>query len=423
MTDASCAQLDSLASLVNEKVTAAKDPSKPYVGLEHLPSGGSSLLGTAESGQSTSTNNVFRRGDVLFGKLRPRLRKSIRVPFDGYCSTDILVLRPAADVDPSFAGFVLQSDAVFVEGIRTEEGTKMPRCSWSTLRKLRVFCPGPTQQKRIAEILSTVDEAIERTEALIAKTQQTKAGLMHDLFTRGITPDGQLRPPREEAPHLYKKSPLGWIPKEWTPHYMRDLYKEPIRDFGSFSSTNLITFLDEGIPFIKSEMIEAGKINWASVTYISPAIHVLLSKSHVRNGDILFSKIGSALGKAVVYNGDHGECNSNAAIAKISVDPKKACKHFVAYFLNHPATKQQFGKVIISLLPRINLGDISNLRLATPLIQEQEQIENRLLEIDSRLSAEEETLSKYLRIKTGLMHDLLTGRVQVGMVGSQESLT
>jgi hypothetical protein len=173
MPDVSRAQLDSLASLVNEKVTTAKDPSKPYVGLEHLPAGGSSLLGTAESRESISTNNVFRQGDVLFGKLRPRLRKSIRVPFDGYSSTDILILRPAADVDPSFAGFVLQSDAVFAEAIRTEEGTKMPRCSWSTLRKLRVFCPEPCQQERIVKILCTVDEAIDET-LLVGQTSFTE---------------------------------------------------------------------------------------------------------------------------------------------------------------------------------------------------------------------------------------------------------
>src|SRR5690606_16300351 len=125
-----------------------------------------------------------------------------------------------------FVGYLLQSDKVFHEAIRTEEGTKMPRCSWPQLGKLRVDCPAPSQQRRIAEILSTVDEAIEQTEALIAKTQQTKAGLMQDLFTRGVwtqaeldrgdhknTPaadtakPGRLRPTRLQAPDLYKESP------------------------------------------------------------------------------------------------------------------------------------------------------------------------------------------------------------------------
>ena len=68
---------------------------------------------------------------------------------------------------------------------------------------------------KIARILQTIDQAIEKTEALIEKYQQIKAGLMHDLFTRGIGADGKLRPPREQAPELYQQTPIGWIPKEW----------------------------------------------------------------------------------------------------------------------------------------------------------------------------------------------------------------
>jgi type I restriction enzyme S subunit len=79
------------------------------------------------------------------------------------------------------------------------------------------------QQQRIAEILRTVDEAIAQTEALIAKTRRIKAGLMHDLFTRGVTPDGKLRPPREEAPKLYKESPLGCVPNSWEVETLADV--------------------------------------------------------------------------------------------------------------------------------------------------------------------------------------------------------
>jgi type I restriction enzyme, S subunit len=85
----------------------------------------------------------------------------------------------------------------------------------SDIRKIKVPVPDSQVQYRIAEILSTVDETIEHTEALMAKHQQIKAGLMHDLFTRGVTPDGHVRPTRFEAPHLYKETPFGWIPKEW----------------------------------------------------------------------------------------------------------------------------------------------------------------------------------------------------------------
>lgn len=74
---------------------------------------------------------------------------------------------------------------------------------------------GENEQRRIARILQTIDRAIEKTEALIDKYHQIKAGLMHDLFTRGIGPDGQLRPSSEQAPGLYQETPIGWMPKEW----------------------------------------------------------------------------------------------------------------------------------------------------------------------------------------------------------------
>jgi type I restriction enzyme S subunit len=67
----------------------------------------------------------------------------------------------------------------------------------------------PVEQRRIAEILSTLDETIEQTEALIAKYQQIKAGLMHDLFTRGVTPDGKLRPPAPKRRTSTKNPPSG----------------------------------------------------------------------------------------------------------------------------------------------------------------------------------------------------------------------
>ncbi|MEW6406990.1 MAG: restriction endonuclease subunit S, partial [Chloroflexota bacterium] len=83
------------------------------------------------------------------------------------------------------------------------------------LAKIQIPLPGISFQRKIAAILATTDQAIEKTEALIHKYQQIKAGLMHDLFTRGLTTDGKLRLPREQAPELYQETPIGWIPKEW----------------------------------------------------------------------------------------------------------------------------------------------------------------------------------------------------------------
>ncbi|MEZ4300389.1 MAG: restriction endonuclease subunit S [Polyangiaceae bacterium] len=199
---------------MNEKVVSQKDPDRRYVGLEHLTAAASGLAGWASSSSSISTNGVFREGDTLFGKLRPNLRKCVIASFDGYCSTDILVLRPTEGTEPRFLGRVMQSEAVFGAAVRSAIGTKMPRTSWKELRNLQVHAPHPREQRRIAAILDTVDDAIRKTEQIIAKLKQVKQGLLHDLLTRGIDDNGELRDPVRH-PEQFKNSPLGKIPNEW----------------------------------------------------------------------------------------------------------------------------------------------------------------------------------------------------------------
>ena len=80
-----------------------------------------------------------------------------------------------------------------------------------------------TEQSTIAKILDTLDSQILETEAIIAKLQQVKQGLLHDLLTRGVDENGKLRPSYEDAPELYKPSELGWIPKEWNEKSLEEI--------------------------------------------------------------------------------------------------------------------------------------------------------------------------------------------------------
>jgi len=100
--------LDRLVELRSEKVATNKDPNLPYIGLEHIAQGQPRLLGSLPSSASVSINCYFSKDDILFGKLRPNLRKSVKAPFAGYCSTDILVLRARDGVLPKYAAHVFQ---------------------------------------------------------------------------------------------------------------------------------------------------------------------------------------------------------------------------------------------------------------------------------------------------------------------------
>ncbi|MBD1933342.1 MULTISPECIES: restriction endonuclease subunit S [Cyanophyceae] len=314
--------------------------------------------------------------------------------------------------DKRFLLLVMNSDMVRRNIISNATGTTVRHTSPDRILANVVPKPPIEEQSKIAEILNTIDETIAHTSSLIAKFKQMKAGLLHDLLTRGLDENGELRDAIAH-PEQFKDSPLGQIPSDWKCEKLQHLCKTPIRDFGSFSMTNLIQFLNSGIPFLKSEMVEEENLNTENLTFISLKVHNLLKKSWVYPGNILYSKIGSALGKAVLYDGHLGICNSNAAIAKIDINETIALPMYVVHILNSIEGKGRIMKSIVSLLPRINLTDIYNFELALPPISEQHRIIEILESNEKRINAEEAYCEKLKLQKQGLMHDLLTGKVRV----------
>lgn len=293
--------------------------------------------------------------------------------------------------------------------VRFIAGGTRSKLNKSELIKIPIYCPqNPVEQQKIAQILSTADIVIEKTKAAIAKYKAIKQGVLHDLFTRGIDmKTGKLRPKQEDFPDLYKESELGWIPKEWDIKKVEEIIEYPIRDFGSFSMTNLITFLEHGVLFIKTEAIQDGYIDYNKVSYISKEVHNLLHKSIVNKGDVLFTKIG-AIGRVAIYDSNE-IANSNAASAKITFKDENN-KYYLAFKLNSNRVMREFEKTIISTPPRINLGDINKMKLEIPQKNEQDKIASIIKNINKQIISEQSFLNKQLNLKSGLMAELLSGK-------------
>lgn len=417
MSETQLVSLDSLVDLVTDKVTVVKDPSKPYVGLEHIPSNGSSVLGVGSASDSISTNNVFRSGDTLFGKLRPRLRKSVRVNFDGYCSTDILVLRAKASANADFVSFVLSSDPVFAEAIRTEEGTKMPRCSWSSVRNVTVFRPtSGDAQRRIAEILTTVDEAMEQTEALVGKLEQMKAGLMHDLFTRGVTPDGHLRPTRQDAPHLYHETPLGWLPKEWEAVRMNDLLSGIDAGWSPDCIETPPPLGEWGV--LKVSAATRGVFDANESKTLPPKL-LPLPELEVKPGDVITARANGVAELVGITVQVPDGCQPRLMLSDklLRLNPNGRALHsFIAGVMSSAKTRRQLEGVMSGSSGQRNISQtqIRNLIVHQPPVTEQHQFERLMKSIRARLDTESTHLAKLRQQKQGLMQDLLTGGVRVG---------
>ena len=291
---------------------------------------------------------------------------------------------------------------------KLNEATGVPSISRDWLYKVPLGSDKFETQRRIAEILSTVDKTIEQTEALIAKYQQIKAGLMHDLFTRGVTPDGHLRPTRAQAPDLYKESPLGWLPKEWEVGELRHWLS-----YLSYGFTNPMPEADEGPYMVTAADINAGRIQYDTCrrTTRDAFDRLLTQKSRPKVCDVLLTKDGT-LGRIAVVDRPDVCINQSVAVLR-PADTRHS--QFIAAMLSAPMWQQRMlSDAGGSTIKHIYITVVDKMLVAWPSRSEEpEAISARIGDSTGMIESEKDNLIKLRQQKHGLMHDLLTGRVRV----------
>ena len=205
------------AESLNQLVTFQKG-RKVETNLFHLPGfahylGAGALSGKEDGYASTFLAVTANANDVLM--LWDGERSGlVGFNLDGVVSSTVSKLTPNGKLISALLYYLLLFNFEWIQNRRT--GTGVPHVPKDLGRILKLNYPVSADlQTKIAAVLQTTDQTIDKTKALIEKYQQIRMGLMHDLFTRGIGDDGKLRPPREQAPELYQETPFGWIPREW----------------------------------------------------------------------------------------------------------------------------------------------------------------------------------------------------------------
>jgi type I restriction enzyme S subunit len=273
------------------------------------------------------------------------------------------------------------------------------------------------QQQKIAAILTCIDTAIEKTEALIAKYQQIKAGLMHDLFTRGVTADGKLRPPREQAPELYQETPIGWIPREWEISGLRARAVPGIPHLrtGPFgSSLKGEHWVDEGHPVITIGALGEGTFIESELLYVGDVDANRLKDFQLKEGKVVFSRVAD-VGRSIVIREEQIGWIMSSNLMRISLDRKRVIPEILQQQLafDDRLKRQIKAKVNSGGRDVANSEILNQLLFVWPQYLEQEMMVERAAAIDCQLRAEEDQLKKLEKQKLGLMHDLLTGKVRV----------
>jgi type I restriction enzyme S subunit len=154
-----------------------------YVGLEHVEPKTTliSNWGSVESVSSSVT--PFEPEDTLFGRLRPYLHKVAFADFPGVCSPEILVLRSSAKCESMFLYLLCSLESTVRKCVEMSAGTRMPRTSTTDLASIEVQLPPLAEQKRIVELVSSMDEVIQSTEQAVINAKALRTGLLSDLLS------------------------------------------------------------------------------------------------------------------------------------------------------------------------------------------------------------------------------------------------
>jgi len=333
------------------------------------------------------------------------------------CGYHLALIRPKRDkIDPAYLSKQLGSNQSAKYFSRLANGSTRYGLSSSAIASIKIPLAPLVEQCRLADVLSTLDKAIEKTETLIAKYQQIKSGLMHDLFTRGVTSDGKLRLPREQAPELYQATPIGWIPKEWDCRKLGKILHESggYLQTGPFGSQlHAHEYTHDGIPVVMPQDIEDGKIFTNTIARIPESRSKFLARHRVKLGDIIIARRGELSRAAAISQREIGwVCGTGCFLLRLS--SSKLDPYFFSCAYRHDIIQRQIeGLAVGSTMPSLNNSVMRSLYFPYLTENEQHRISDRLETQDKTLLSLNTENEKLEKQKAGLMHDLLTGRVRV----------
>lgn len=313
------------------------------------------------------------------------------------------VLQPKKNIDIGYLCEVLE--AFNYKNIAS--GSAQPKITQGALNQISLLFPPLPEQQKIAAILTSVDEVIEKTQAQINKLKDLKTGMMQELLTRGVGVDGK--------PHTeFKDSPVGRIPKAWEVLPLSSLAITKGLQTGPFGGQlHADEYTEKGIPVIMPKNMKSNNVCIQNIARISEDKAIELSKHRVMEGDIVFSRRGD-IGRFVLINKENegwlcGTGSLRTRLDKTTILPLYLASYLTLDLVIEWLNNNAVGQTMLNL----NTSILGELPVVLPPIYEQELIANSIESIDKRLGILGRKLSQIQKSKKALMQDLLTGRVRV----------
>jgi type I restriction enzyme S subunit len=354
-----------------------------------------------EEGVKNSATNVVPKGNLLI-VTRTGVGKLAIAPFDIAISQDITgVILDSEKALTEFIYWYLEFNASKLKLMI--QGTSINGLLREDLETISFPLPPHPEQKKIAEILTTLDEAIEKTSQIIEKTKEAKKGLMQRLFTRGI------------GHKKFKKTEIGKIPEEW-----------------EVARLGAVADLKNGINFSKEQKCERGiltidVLNMYSTSVFIDSTNLYRINIDLRNkedyilkeGDILFVRSSlkkEGIGWASLFKSFNEPATYCGFIIRARIHNKKLTPGFLIYFLRSNRVRERLisgaGQVAIT---NISQATLQNFDIVIPSLSEQKQVAEILSSVDREIEKESNHKEQLELLKKGLMQVLLTGKIRVSL--------
>lgn len=355
--------------------------------------------------QDDETQNRLQYGDYIFttsSETPEEVGMSTVVNTDlgeAYLNSFCFIFRPERKVlDPDFGGYLFRGPDFRKEISTFAKGSTRYNLSKRDFLGVEILFPeSELEQKKIAEILFTVDAQIKETEKVISKSEKLKEGLMSQLLTRGI------------GHSEFLSSDVGEIPKGWSVLKLSEIATitrggspRPIEEF--------ITTDDDGLNWLKIGDIEPG------AKYITRTGQKIkrsgLSKTTlVHDGDFILSN-SMSFGRPYIMKID--ACIHDGWLAFKDIKTNLVSAEFLYYLLSSKVLQKAFWAVAAgSGVKNLKRESVSNILVALPTVDEQKKIAEAFSRVDAKISIDREIRDKLLLLKKGMMSDLLSGKKQV----------
>ena len=396
------ARVKRLASLRNERRNDVSTDTI-YIGLEDVEAGSGQYKPTNGSSRQSedSTVGIFYEGDVLYGKLRPYLRKAIISEMAGCCSTEFLVLR-AEKTEPRWLQEWLLTPDVTHQIVSGCEGAKMPRADWGHIGSIEVVYPDQPEQ---AKILTSLDRETARIDALVEKKtrfiellKEKRQALITHAVTKGLDPNVKMKDSGVEW--------IGQVPEHWDVVQSRRLFSER-KEWARDDDKQYTSSQKYGV-ILQTEFMER---EGRRIVLVEKGQEIL---KHIESGDFLISMRS--------FQGGIEECTSSGCVssAYVPLRPIKWIWHSFFKYLFKSNTYIQALQRTSDLIrdgQALRFENFSKVPLLHVPISEQKDIalflDNETARIDALISKSEQSIILLKERRAAFITAAVTGQIDL----------